>query len=191
MTYYTCCESPIASILLTSDGTSLTCLYLLSPQGPSIDPEWVRRDDATPFAETKRQLAAYFEGRLTEFDLPLAIAGTPFQKRVWDELQRIPYGDTISYGELARRIGQPSASRAVGLANGRNPIGIIVPCHRVIGANGTLTGYGGGLPRKEALLALEASVAAQASPATSRCPVSRRRPNASGPASVQVPRPTS
>jgi methylated-DNA-[protein]-cysteine S-methyltransferase len=163
MTYYTCCESPIAPILLTSDGTSLTCLYLVAPHGPAIDPGWVRRDDAAPFAETKRQLAAYFEGRLTEFDLPLAMAGTPFQKRVWDELQRIAYGDTISYGELARRIGQPSASRAVGLANGRNPIGIIVPCHRVIGTNGKLTGYGGGLPRKEALLALEASVRAAGS----------------------------
>jgi len=108
--------------------------------------------------EAKRQLTAYFEGNLSDFDLPLSMQGTPFQQRVWDELTRIPYGTTISYGELARRIGNANASRAVGLANGRNPISIIVPCHRVIGANGTLTGYGGGLPRKAALLYFEASV---------------------------------
>lgn len=156
MTAYTCAESPIGPILLASDGTSLTGLYL-APSSP-IDARWVRRDDAPLFAETRRQLGAYFEGRLTEFDLPLAPHGTPFQARVWEELRKIPYRVTISYGELARRVGNPNASRAVGLANGRNPISIIVPCHRVIGANGQLTGYGGGLSRKEALLALEASV---------------------------------
>jgi methylated-DNA-[protein]-cysteine S-methyltransferase len=163
VTYYTHCESPLGSILLTSDGESLTSLYLVAPQRePATGPDWVRRDDAAPFAEAKRQLAAYFDGRLTEFDLPLAMRGTGFQTRVWEELKGIPYGVTISYGELARRIGQPNASRAVGLANGRNPIAIIIPCHRVIGANGKLTGYGGGLSRKEALLALEASVRAKA-----------------------------
>ena len=102
-----------------------------------------------------RQLKAYFAGELENFDLPLSPQGTPFQQRVWGELQKIPYGDTISYGELARRIGNPKASRAVGLANGSNPISIVIPCHRVIGANGKLTGYGGGLPIKEKLLALE------------------------------------
>ena len=112
-------------------------------------------DEAAPFAEAKRQLAAYFAGRLTAFDLPLAPQGTPFQRRVWDELRRVPHGQTVSYGELARRIGSPTACRAVGAANGRNPLCIIVPCHRVVGANGKLIGYAGGMPRKEALLALE------------------------------------
>jgi methylated-DNA-[protein]-cysteine S-methyltransferase len=161
VTYYTVIESPIEPLLLTSDGRALTGLWMgVLPQRPGVSEGWTRSDDAAPFAETSRQLALYFEGSLTEFDLPLAARGTPFQQRVWDELKIIPYGTTISYGELARRMGQPSASRAVGMANGRNPIGIIVPCHRVIGANGKLTGYGGGLPRKEALLALEASVTA-------------------------------
>jgi methylated-DNA-[protein]-cysteine S-methyltransferase len=161
VTYYTLIESPIEPLLLTSDGTALTGLWMNVPrQSPWVSEGWTRSDDAAPFAEASRQLALYFEGRLTQFDLPLAARGTPFQQRVWEELKTIPYGATVSYGELARRIGQPSASRAVGMANGRNPIGIIVPCHRVIGANGKLTGYGGGLPRKEALLALEASVSA-------------------------------
>jgi methylated-DNA-[protein]-cysteine S-methyltransferase len=102
-----------------------------------------------------RQLEAYFAGKLDNFNLLLSPQGTPFQQRVWSELQNIPYGETISYGELARRIGNPKASRAVGLANGANPLSIVIPCHRVIGANGKLTGYGGGLPIKEKLLALE------------------------------------
>jgi len=106
--------------------------------------------------EVIRQLHAYFLGKLESFDVELAPEGTPFQQRVWKELLKIPYGETISYGELSRRIGNPNASRAVGLANGSNPIGIVVPCHRVIGANGTLTGYGGGLPRKKWLLEHEA-----------------------------------
>jgi len=104
-----------------------------------------------------RQLKSYFEERTTTFDLPLAPQGTLFQKTVWAELQNIPYGMTISYGELARRIGNAAASRAVGAANGQNPIPIVIPCHRVIGANGSLTGFGGGLPIKKALLALESS----------------------------------
>jgi methylated-DNA-[protein]-cysteine S-methyltransferase len=108
-----------------------------------------------PFATAAAQLAAYFDGRLTEFDLPLGPEGTDFQRRVWAGLRAIPYGQTISYGELARRVGSPAASRAVGLANGRNPIAIVVPCHRVIGADGSMTGYGGGLDRKRFLLALE------------------------------------
>ena len=117
------------------------------------DPAWTK--DSTPFAEPIRQLRAYFAGELEAFDLPLAPQGTPFQLKVWNRLCDIPYGETISYGELARRIGNPNASRAVGLANGSNPIPIIIPCHRVIGSNGKLTGYGGGLPIKEKLLALE------------------------------------
>jgi methylated-DNA-[protein]-cysteine S-methyltransferase len=106
-------------------------------------------------AAAASQLDAYFRGELTGFDLPLSLDGTQFQRCVWAALQSIPYGETISYGELARRIGQPSASRAVGLANGRNPVAIVVPCHRVIGADGSLTGYGGGMDRKRFLLALE------------------------------------
>src|SRR5205823_1056391 len=145
----------------TSDGDALTGLYMtVSTHGPAVGEGWVRKDDAAPFPEAKRQLAAYFDGVLTEFDLPLALDGTEFQKRVWRALLNIPYGQTISYGELARRIGNPNGSRAVGLANGRNPISIIVPCHRVIGANGKLVGYGGGLPRKEALLNFEFAVLA-------------------------------
>jgi methylated-DNA-[protein]-cysteine S-methyltransferase len=105
--------------------------------------------------EAIRQLRAYFAGKLENFDLPLAPEGTPFQRAVWKLLCDIPYGETISYGELARRVGNPKASRAVGLANGSNPIAIVIPCHRVIGSNGKLTGYGGGLPLKEKLLALE------------------------------------
>lgn len=160
MTYYTYFESPVQTLLLTSDGTALTGLYMVEHRHrPEVEKDWIQDDDAAPFGEAKRQLAAYFAGSRTEFDLPLALQGTPFQQRVWEELTRIPYGDTISYGELARRIGNPNASRAVGLANGRNPISIIVPCHRVIGANGKLTGYGGGLSRKERLLALESAQA--------------------------------
>ncbi len=163
-TYYTYFDSCIDPILLTSDGAALTGLYMVEHKhGPEVAPDWVHSDDAAPFAEAKRQLAEYFAGARTEFDLPLAPEGTEFQRRVWEELTRIPYGQTISYGELARRIGQPGSARAVGLANGRNPISIVVPCHRVIGANGSLVGYGGGLPRKKALLAHEAARAAQAS----------------------------
>jgi methylated-DNA-[protein]-cysteine S-methyltransferase len=113
-----------------------------------------KRDDAA-LSEARAQLQAYFAGELRGFELPLAAEGTPFQQRVWRALCDIPYGETISYGELARRIGQPAAARAVGLANGQNPIAIVVPCHRVIGANGSLTGYGGGLERKRWLLAHE------------------------------------
>jgi len=111
-----------------------------------------------PLAPVLAQLAEYFQGRRRSFELALAPRGTPFQLRVWAELQRIPYGRTLSYGELARRLGDPGLSRAVGAANGANPISIIIPCHRVIGADGSLTGYGGGLPIKRALLALEQPV---------------------------------
>jgi methylated-DNA-[protein]-cysteine S-methyltransferase len=119
------------------------------------DPEEGWREDPAPLAEAVRQLRAYFAGELREFNLALAPEGTPFQLRVWRELCNIPYGTTISYGELARRVGSPKGSRAVGLANGANPISIVVPCHRVIGSNGKLTGYGGGLENKKLLLELE------------------------------------
>jgi len=161
MIYYTHCESPILPLLLTSDGSNLTGLYMTPHKyGPEVDAtrEWVKDNTARPFAETKAQMSAYFAGELTEFDLPMSPEGTDFQRQVWIELLNIPYGTTCSYGEMAQRIGNPKGSRAVGLANGKNPISIIVPCHRVIGANGKLTGYGGGLERKEALLKFETAV---------------------------------
>ena len=118
-----------------------------------------RPGNAPPLTDARIQLEAYFVGKLRAFDLPLAPEGTEFQLRVWSELSKIPYGETISYGELARRVGDPGAARAVGLANGKNPLPVIVPCHRVIGADGSLTGFGGGLDRKRRLLELEAGVA--------------------------------
>jgi methylated-DNA-[protein]-cysteine S-methyltransferase len=151
-------DSPAGRLLLAADEAGLR--MLLFGEGRDVaapDPAW--RADAAPLEEAVRQLRAYFEGELREFDLPLAPQGTEFQKRVWRELRNIPYGTTISYGELARRVGNPNGSRAVGLANGANPISIIIPCHRVIGSNGKLTGYGGGLERKQLLLALEAGQA--------------------------------
>jgi methylated-DNA-[protein]-cysteine S-methyltransferase len=115
---------------------------------------WIH--DRGPFDEAIGQLEAYFEGERREFDLPLAPEGTPFQREVWEMLRKIPYGETVSYGELARRLERPGSSRAVGAANGRNPIPIVIPCHRVVGADGSLTGFGGGLEVKRRLLALEA-----------------------------------
>jgi methylated-DNA-[protein]-cysteine S-methyltransferase len=155
--------SPVGPLLMTSDGAALNGLYMNEHRhGPDgVGEGWVNDEDAAPLPEAKRQLAAYFAGERADFDLPLAAEGTAFQKKVWAELCRIPCGETISYGELARRIGAPNASRAVGLANGRNPISIVVPCHRVIGAGGRLIGYGGGLERKGKLLAHERDVLAR------------------------------
>ena len=151
--FVTLVESPIQALRLVSDGQSLIGLYMASEKHDLTTEANYRWDDAvTPFPETRQQLAAYFAGDLTQFTLPLALQGTLFQQQVWGALQTIPYGTTLSYGELATQIGQPKASRAVGMANGRNPISIVVPCHRVIGANGRLTGYGGGLERKQWLL---------------------------------------
>jgi methylated-DNA-[protein]-cysteine S-methyltransferase len=143
--------SPIGGLLLVSDGHALTGLYMEEHAGgPGIDPEWI--PDAAWFEPVCRQLEEYFQGTRVEFDVPLALHGTDFQKQVWSELSRIPFGETVSYGEQARRLGRPAAARAVGRANGQNPISIIVPCHRVIGGNGSLTGYGGGMERKRWLL---------------------------------------
>ena len=156
-TRYTFLASPLGPLLLMSDGRSLTGLHTQSDKyRPEIEPDWIEDDAAAPFAQAKAQLRDYFDGRRTEFDLPLSPRGTEFQLRVWRALCGIPCGETISYAELARRIGNPNASRAVGMANSRNPISIIVPCHRVIGADNSLTGYAGGLVRKRALLELEA-----------------------------------
>jgi methylated-DNA-[protein]-cysteine S-methyltransferase len=157
-TWITTIESPIGDLLLMSDGASLIGLHTDNDKHrPSARNDWIRDDVAEPFGRTIAQLQTYFAGRLREFKLPLAAEGTAFQSTVWRALCDIPYGHTISYAELARRIGRPSASRAVGHCNARNPISIIVPCHRVIGADRSLTGYAGGLDRKRALLAHEAT----------------------------------
>lgn len=146
--------SPVGPLLLLSDGAALTGLYL-APHADVLaaNPQW--SSTTAPFDAAIEQLEAYFAGELTTFDLPLEPYGSPFQLRVWEALRTIPYGRTTSYGKIAAAVGNPKASRAVGLANGRNPISIVVPCHRVIGAAGTLVGYGGGLDCKRALLALE------------------------------------
>ena len=152
---YTKVDSPIGELLLTGDGSALHGLHMQEGRRPMrIHPDWIRAEE--PFARARTQLAEYFDGRRREFDLPLAPWGTPFQLRVWHALRGIPYGRTASYGEIARQVGVPSAPRAVGVANGLNPIAVVVPCHRVIGADGSLTGYGGGLERKRLLLDLEA-----------------------------------
>jgi methylated-DNA-[protein]-cysteine S-methyltransferase len=147
-------ESPIGTLLISGDAGGLQQI-LFSTNGRPARPDPAWQEDYSALGDVIRQLRAYFAGELENFALALAPQGTPFQQKVWSELQKIPYGETISYGELARRIGNPNASRAVGLANGSNPISIVIPCHRVIGSNGKLTGYGGGLPIKEKLLALE------------------------------------
>jgi methylated-DNA-[protein]-cysteine S-methyltransferase len=153
---YSILSTPIGPLMLTGDTHALTGLHLPG-RHPASD--GLLRDDER-FADEARQLGEYFDGTRTSFEIPRRPAGGEFQRRVWAELERIPYGETASYGEIARRLGAPTASRAVGAANGRNPIAIVVPCHRVIGASGSLTGYGGGLECKRALLDLEAGRAA-------------------------------
>ena len=152
--YYDYLDSPIGRLLLVMSGQGLRRVHFENSRHPfRLDPEWERGPGA--LHEARVQLKAYFAGKLKQFDLPLAPEGSEFQQQVWLELLRIPYGATTSYGEIARRVGDPTASRAVGAANGQNPLAIIVPCHRVIGADGSLTGYGGGLPVKRFLLDLE------------------------------------
>ena len=153
-------ESPYDTLTLVATDGVLAGLYMDRQRHRPAEETFGERVDPgdAPFDTVREQLAEYFAGERTEFELPLAMAGTEFQRTVWAELRRIPYGETISYGQLAEAIGKPSASRAVGLANGRNPIGIIVPCHRVVGSTGDLTGYGGGIERKRALLEFEKGV---------------------------------
>ncbi|WP_346766633.1 methylated-DNA--[protein]-cysteine S-methyltransferase [Nocardioides sp. JQ2195] len=150
-------DSPVDELRIVEREGSIAAIEFSPFRAPMVGrPMGERRDDHPLLVETVRQLAAYFHGQLTEFDLPLAPVGTEFQQRVWKELLEIPHGWTASYGEIAHRLGHTSAaSRAVGTANGRNPIPIVIPCHRVIGANGTLTGYAGGMQRKQTLLDLE------------------------------------
>jgi methylated-DNA-[protein]-cysteine S-methyltransferase len=161
--FYSVMPSPIGELLLTSDGDAVTGLHMAMSHGkpaPGPGPNWKRDDQLLRAA--REQLRQYFAGERRRFDLPLHMAGTPFQRSVWQGLLEIPFGVTWSYAELARHVGRPGASRAVGAANGRNPIGIVVPCHRVIGADGTLTGYGGGVDRKEWLLRHEGCALAEA-----------------------------
>ena len=150
-------DTPIGTLRLVGGEDAIDRIELPNRTTEPPDPAWKPSNGVLPAAlrEAKRQLGEYFDGKRQDFDLPLGDAGTDFQQRVWAELRRIPFGKTISYGELAARIGQPKASRAVGMANGRNPLPVVVPCHRVVSHDGSLGGYGGGLPLKKALLDLE------------------------------------
>jgi len=158
--------SPIGELVLAASDAALAAVYFRTsrqaPPPPREPAGWVEDDGRGPagelLARTRQELAEYFAGTRTTFDIPLDPPGTAFQRRVWDALRAIPYGTTLSYSELARRLGDPRATRAVGAANGRNPIPIIVPCHRVVGANGALTGFGGGLDRKRWLLEHEGAL---------------------------------
>ena len=152
-------DSPLGPLTLVAAGGELAGLYMNGRAPDPVDAAGTADGaDAAVLAQAARQLAEYFDGQRTAFDLALALAGTAFQRRVWDALRGIGYGETVSYGQLAGLIGQPTAARAVGLANGRNPVSIVVPCHRVVGSDGSLTGYGGGIANKERLLELERRV---------------------------------
>ena len=155
-TVFTIVSSPVGDLVLTGDGASITRIGFAART--PIDPGW--REDPAPFAAAVDQLGEYFAGDRRSFDLPLAPDGTAFQRRVWQALAAIPYGETTSYAALAEAIGHPGSARAVGAANGANPLAIVVPCHRVVGADGTLTGYAGGLDAKRSLLTLEEPVPA-------------------------------
>lgn len=155
MNVYCFVESPIGPLMLSCDGESLTGLYMGKPSKRPNTDTWTEDREHPVLKKTAEQLDEYFKGRRRRFELPLKFNGTEFQQRVWRALTAIPFGETRTYGQLARQLDNPSACRAVGLANGKNPIAVIVPCHRVIGADGSLTGFGGGLPRKEWLLSHE------------------------------------
>ncbi len=155
MTTCTHIDSPVGPLLLAADDGGLHLIEFASPRHPATRGRDWREGSNAVLAQASAQLGEYFAGERRDFDLPLSPRGTPFQRDVWRALQRIEYGETISYAALATGIGKPSATRAVGAANGRNPLPIVVPCHRVIGADGSLTGFGGGLPIKQFLLTLE------------------------------------
>ncbi|WP_405592142.1 methylated-DNA--[protein]-cysteine S-methyltransferase [Streptomyces sp. NBC_01092] len=158
MKQHTVIDSPYGPLTLVAEDGVLCGLYMTGQRHRPPEETFGERDE-TPFGAAIDQLEAYFAGELKEFTLELRLNGSEFQRRVWDQLRRIPYGETRSYGQLADALGNSGASRAVGLANGKNPVGIIVPCHRVVGANGGLTGYGGGLDRKQRLLDFEGGTA--------------------------------
>jgi methylated-DNA-[protein]-cysteine S-methyltransferase len=148
--------SPLGVLLLASDGVALTGVWFEGQRHPPVmDAGWQRRGDVPVLGRAAVALAEYFAGTRTQFDLPLAPSGTAFQRAVWDAIAAVPYGETIAYRELAARVGRPASVRAAGAATGRNPLSIFIPCHRIVGADGALTGYAGGLDRKRALLALE------------------------------------
>ncbi|OPG08306.1 cysteine methyltransferase [Streptomyces sp. GKU 895] len=158
MKQHTVIDSPYGPLTLVATDGTLSNLYMTDQRHRPAQETFGVRDDR-PFGEAIDQLEAYFAAELKEFTLELRLHGTPFQRSVWEQLLRIPYGETRSYGDLAAALGNPGASRAVGLANGKNPVSIIVPCHRVVGSNGSLTGYGGGLERKQRLLDFEQGAA--------------------------------
>jgi methylated-DNA-[protein]-cysteine S-methyltransferase len=163
MIRYRTIVTPLGALFATGAGGALTGVYFEGGRhAPAISPQWVEDPRAQPLEECARQLADFFAGKRQCFDLPMAPRGTPFQQRVWREIAAIPYGETITYAELARRAGAPGSARAAGAATGRNPLSIVVPCHRVIGSAGSLTGYAGGLDRKTRLLEIEGALATEA-----------------------------
>ncbi|MDR7099522.1 methylated-DNA-[protein]-cysteine S-methyltransferase [Lysobacter niabensis] len=151
-------ESPVGPLLIAGNDAGLQLIEFHTPRHPTAHGDGWREGDHAVLRQAQAQLAEYFAGQRRDFDLPLAPQGTEFQREVWWELANIPFGGTISYAELALRVGRPTATRAVGAANGRNPLPIVLPCHRVIGADGSLTGFGGGLPTKQFLLQLEGAL---------------------------------
>jgi methylated-DNA-[protein]-cysteine S-methyltransferase len=162
MTRFLRMQSPLGRMLLVSDGQALTGAYFTGQKYDATpQPDWEQDERLPVLCEARGQLLEYFAGNRTEFDLPLRASGTAFQMHVWKALLAIPHGETRTYGEVARTLSERAAMRAVGAAIGRNPISVIVPCHRVIGADGTLTGYAGGLDRKRSLLTLEAGIASR------------------------------
>lgn len=156
--FYRHIDSPVGPLLIAGDDTGVQLIEFHTPRHPFARGEDWREGDNDALRSLQAQLDEYFRGRRRRFDLPLSPQGTEFQRQVWWELANIPFGDTISYAQLALRVGRPTATRAVGAANGRNPIPIVLPCHRVIGADGSLTGFGGGLPTKQFLLQLEGAL---------------------------------
>jgi methylated-DNA-[protein]-cysteine S-methyltransferase len=158
VTVFQTVDSPIGTLTLIGNGHALTGLFMNRQTRDLNTSRWRKANHDHVLLMTSGQLKEFFEGRRKEFDLPLEAEGTDFQKRCWNELVKIPFGCELSYGEVARRLGNPNASRAVGAANGQNPISIVVPCHRVVGATGKLVGFGGGLPRKAALLNFERAI---------------------------------
>ena len=156
MTYYSILKTGLGGVLLTANPTELTGLYFGDrAHAPAIPGDWIRDPEHIVLKQAREQIEEYLDGARASFAVPLRLSGTTFQQRIWAEIAKIPYGQTITYGDLAKRVGSPNAVRAAGMATGRNPIGIIIPCHRVIGKDGSLTGYAGGLERKRHLLGLE------------------------------------
>ena len=159
MTLYACFGTPLGAMIAVAEGGKLAALdFRDAKYAPGIGEDWIEDPACAPLRDCAAQLAEYFAGERGRFDLPLGARGTPFQKRIWRAIAKVPYGEAITYAELARRAGSPGSARAAGAATGRNPLAIVVPCHRIVGTGGALTGYAGGLARKERLLALEGAL---------------------------------